>query len=257
MKKLAFSLLALAASAQMTLASTVLLDVDFQDGTLGGAVVSGTGVGRTVSVVDESTTPADPFGTTGNKSLAIIHESGSTGGAATARWDLSEQVTEAEVTFSFYAVKDSNDYTTPNGIVYLYRGSTIAMRIKFENGVITLGGATTDGGAYGVINISAPLAPNQAYDVKIAITDGRSFSVHIDDVLLSETGTGQSTFYLAPGISYVNRVTLANASSASTKSFVAFDDLKVTAIPEPSSVAMLTLAAGVGGLAFRRVIAKK
>lgn len=226
--------------------SQVLLDVNFRSDTPGQVPASATSIinasnGR-IHVVDAASTPADPFGGAGNRSLMI--EKVETGAVPTVRWDFS-QVSDGTVSASIYAPLNSDGFGS-SGALYLYNNDTLAIGILWAtNGKLSVMTRSSTTNSNEVIAMVSPLLIDEAADLQITFSEGR-FSLSINGQM-QESATGQTQFLLRGNQDTINNIRFAQSSTTTVNSRFFLNSFEVKAIPEPASAALLGVV-GIGGL---------
>lgn len=226
--------------AHMNVHAGVIWTQDFQTQTP-GAAPSGPGITqnsngstRLISVVDSTTNPADPFGPAGNLSLVLEKTSTGTTSSPNIYFNLPE-TTAGILTFNAYSYQSSPDWDNPLLTVYMNDGSNIGVFALFDinnSTVVPSSGARTATNAWAV---------NSVNRVKIEFFDNQTYSISINDILLSFPTIGTVVPYYGAATS-LDTLRIGIQDNARTEARVFVDNFVLTAVPEPGSVALLGIA---------------
>lgn len=251
-------------SASLALAT----DYDFQ-GLTAGSASSGSGItvfnsSSVVNVADATTSPADAFGGTGNKSLYL---SSTASGGAQAQLNLSASaITSGTLSFDLYVIGTGTtpglieiDLGTPNsGSSNSQRSASIAALQVWTNSATTTDSSLSPAGKFlgfmgGISGGSNLYTFNQTVLIgaknTISISwdaNANTYSVMLNGATVTQ-GTGPSitsTFTQTTEQNGVTAVRFTSSNASSTSYFI--DNISVvSSIPEPSTTASL-LGAAVG-----------
>ncbi len=222
-----------------------IIDEDFNNDTVGGNPTASSGASLG-TVVDSGSTPADPFGGSGNRSM-YINDGDNIG------WDAATGDAIANGTATFTTkIWMTEDATHTDGDFYLSLGSgtgymssgEMAVRMFFrDNDVLTVYDGTS---AVNIDNYGTDLDYNEIWNVKVDMNLGdNTWSLTINNHVMSDTVAGSTfDFYADNDINSV----YYNGTGSSGQNFL--DDVKV--IPEPGTMGLLGLAT-MGILLVRRL----
>lgn len=243
-----------------------VLHVDFLGDQTGqapsGGIISGASAGnRRVVVVDSSSSPVDPFGGSGNKSLLIEQKNG--GAPITARWNIpGASLTSGKVDFSAFSYVNADEgWGLSRGVFYMYdatpdSGNGLAFFMSWaENGRVTVTARdeadSTTNTSFRFDNkwkineenhVSVEFMPEHGVDVP-------SFRIWLNGELL--TYGQQDYLFLRVGTSKVDDVRFAHDNSQGTNSRIFINEFTVSQIPEPHTVV------GVVGVLFGIFLVRK
>lgn len=230
---------------------------DFQSQTPGSAP-SGTGIstiipaGAQVTVLDDETTVTDPFGPTGNHSLML--EKTENGPHPKAIFTFGQSYSAGVLTLDAYSFSNPS-LDAPLISITLYNGdagssSNIGAWLWLGGTGLTVQDGATARTAANVWDL------NQAGEIKVEFFTNSTFSVSIDDEMI--TIGGKTAFsYFRSSVTGADRVQISIGETARTKSRVFVDDLSLSvAIPEPGAVVLMGLAGGALFM-FSRKISRK
>ncbi|MFA6961407.1 MAG: hypothetical protein WC205_11700 [Opitutaceae bacterium] len=276
--KTALAKILLATCLPLSASLAFATDYDFQSQTAGAATTGGgiTVFGSPVTIASNGTSPVDAFGGASNKSLYL---SSTTSGGAQAQLSLSATaITAGTFSFDLYAVGTG---TTPglieidlgnpsSGSSSSQRSASIAALQVWTNDTATTDSSHTAAGNFlgfmgGISGGSNLFAFNQQALVgaKNTISISWDATANTYSVLLNGNTVTQgtssivSTFTQTTEQSGVTAVRFTSSNASSTSYFI--DNITiVSAIPEPSTAAILVSAAvGMVALCSRRWGAKR
>ncbi len=204
---------------------------------------------NTYSIVDGNSSPADPFGGAGNKSLRLYCDTTAGGGKdATARYKNAnnESVSgNGELTLKWYWVSGDSMVTLAGTTATENYVIALNLRVKYD-------GTIRDNIAG--VNLDQTMSQNTVYTLEVSFnTDDDTWTAKLNGTLLTHNG---STYVGDLGgsskdIESINKVMVeayVSYSAPSTPAESFFDDILL--VPEPATIGLLTL--GVIGLIKRR-----
>jgi hypothetical protein len=233
--------------------ATVFISEDFEGDTVGAAPANATfiqlaGANSLAIVVDDGSTPANPIGPAGNKSLLLRDRINTTDIRASFKGSLPDEgITQGKIAYQFHAVNAAGD-TIP--VVSMRAGlnddasggsridnSEAAFLLSFEaasNRIVIL-----EGGVSRILQQT--WAPNVLNNVAIEFDAvAQTWGASLNGVTLTKSdSSSQFSFWSAVGA--INQFDFVTGAGSNIQSTVFFDNLQVTGVPEPS-VASLTMA---------------
>ena len=235
------------------LQAALIITDDFQNDTVGQAPANAhiTGTNK-VEVVGNSSTPADPFGGSGNQSLVFE-------GGDDVDWSSgANAITTGIATFSTKFLMSTNSpydgsaYMTVQAGNNTIGGSFTSLESAAQF-YITEGGITVrDGAAWVAIdndfnNFNLGEVWNIAVDMNV---DNQTWTLTINDVVMSDTVVG-STFAFRNSITAINAVAFNGLNGRTQQVFV--DDIAL--VPEPATLGLFGVF-GIGIMLVRRIVTR-
>ncbi|MCC6424146.1 MAG: PEP-CTERM sorting domain-containing protein [Phycisphaerales bacterium] len=228
-------------------ASAAILSQNFEGDTPGGAPSGTLYTSGHIEVVDSSTNPVDPFAASGNHSLLV--EDNSDPNSANAVFSASGASTTGTFSFDFWSTKDGT-WTTPYfevriGNSTVQNGSDLGVWFAFNNSgnIVNYGGQGT---------LDQTLTHNASHTIVINYdTSTDKWSGTLDNVPLT-AGSGSITqfdFYTALASVQSFGFSAGYSTTTTVRGFV--DNLLVV-VPEPTTLSLLAVSAGLGLLRPRR-----
>jgi hypothetical protein len=206
--------------------------------------------GITVAVLDQTTSPVDPFRPSGNHSLMVEDASGASNGSSTAKADWWNATPDTGLTHGTFTGRFYTSEIGGTGSAYmslrlgtntLSTLDTVAFAFTVNGTSISFGGATLDN--TWVVGDPHNLVLNFAFG-----TDKITVSGTLDRNAL-KSGTTTQFLVLSPSVSSINAFEILAGSSSNSNSRVIADDVTL-AVPEPATMALLGL--GTLGVLMRR-----
>ncbi|MDR1284569.1 MAG: hypothetical protein LBK99_27720 [Opitutaceae bacterium] len=269
MKLQKFAVLAASFGVPLCLHAVTLATWDFESGTTGsapagaGVFVAGAGEANSVVIVGDSSTPADPFASSGNQSLYITRPSAGSTGQAVAQFSLPSDtgiLASGTISFDLYVVgNDSADGVieielgtlgTSDGSVTASerKNSVAALQFWTRSGSIRSYSGGIVAGNLSAFNQTLVLNAKNTVSISWDVTAG-TYAVSINGTALTKGAGGSvvNSFGVTTaqaGVSDV-RFTTNNANGAAFY----VDNLTIngTPIPEPGNVAALIAAVSIAG----------
>lgn len=235
----------------LSMQAQTLLQENFDGMTAGSAppvsgqitYVSGNNANRQILVVDGSTSPADPFGGSGNQSLMIEKTGAGTGTIPEINFSFSE-TNVGILTFDLYLYQSSPSFDTPTLSLYLYDGSDIGVLTAFTaNGTLV---ATPSGNK----SVSGTPSLNLAIPIKIEFFTNQTYNVTVNGTLLNFPGVGTNVPYYTNTATSFDKLRIGTVEANRTESRFFVDNVLLV-VPEPSTMTFLGLV-GMAGLFLRR-----
>jgi hypothetical protein len=220
----------------------------------GTTYLSAPGSTRAIVVDSSTTTPLDPFGGTGNKSL-LLEDNDSGQNSAVAFQGAVAGLNSGTFSATIYAA-NTTGFMTPQGTVRLgvsnaASTANIGPWLTFES---TFAQVVTPGGTLTLDNV---LTANTAYNLTLTFDAvAHTFSGTIgpadgssSPVALSDDSGDTTSFAFRSNVGPITSVFLGGGFVGRTGVRVFFDNVQVSEVPEPASLSLL----GLGGLlALRR-----
>jgi len=246
-----------------------LIDVDFDDDTTGGDPTStflqkgtdGSSEVHTIEVVDSASTPADPFGGTGNKSMMVRADSAGTApNHSYVTWYSDTSVTNETVTFSMSIYIDKNASGNFNQVIAVGNsgGGLIASnQTALDMTIVQTGGGgrfqVYDGNTFFSGGIDQTPGGTFGYNTVMELEAElnmvtQTFEMSINGTQLTHSG-GDKTFDFRNSIVEIDAAQVFQ-SAAVNEGQVFYDNVRLT-VPEPGSFLLLTLG-GLSLIARRR-----
>jgi hypothetical protein len=287
------TLLALAsaffASTALSFAATQTV-ADFQDQTAGQQPagpnvsflfpdrVAANGATNSIRIADSTTSPADPFGGAGNKSLYLKYEKNTAvagGEINSAQFALPGYTSAAPLasgtlSFDVWGIQPASgtgqqyfefSLTTATGDTANGRGASIAavqvsLTDTSSTGTVRIFNGTTQGSKATATTTTFPLGVKNTFAISWdAGTDSWSLKLNDETVMATISGSLVSSFVQPTnqaGASAV-RFTFGDPTNTSVGTAYFVDNITLTTVPEPAGVALVGSAiAALAALALRR-----
>ncbi|MBE2204968.1 MAG: PEP-CTERM sorting domain-containing protein [Chthoniobacterales bacterium] len=197
-----------------------------------------TGTNRTI-VTDAGTSPVDPFGGAGNKSL-MFEKTGTGSSSSPYFFATVPETTLGILTFDLYTVNDGGSFTTPIFTFYTYDGgnwSNIGAFVNiFATSITAFSGTTAK-------TASSVITANTANQVSLEFFANSTYTVKVNGSAVSFSGTTVLSYY-SGSASSIDRVRMGSQDTSNTKSRVFVDNIVL--VPEPGTCILL----GLAGMAF-------
>lgn len=255
-----------AARLPLAAGATVFLSEDFEGDAVGSAPANATfiqvaGASSRAIVVDDGSTPANPMGPAGNKSLLLRDRINNADIRASFKGSLPDAgITQGKINYQFHAINATGD-TIP--IVSMRAGlnddvtggtrienAEAAFLLSFEvtnNRIVIL-----EGGVSRILQQT--WSPNVLNQVAIDFdTVLQSWGATLNGVTLTKAdSSSQFSFWSAVGA--INQFDFVTGAGSNVQSTVFFDNLQIIGVPEPASATLAMLSGAVGlGLTRRKL----
>ena len=237
--------------------SAAYIDVDFENETVGDQpdsasyVSAPAGSGTRVVVVDDASTPANPLGSAGNKSL-LLEKSVGNGTAIAGFIGAAGGLTKGTLTLDFAAHGFDPAQQGPVYPDIQVGPSTNNANVTTKAIFLTHSGASfryqANGSVWVDFDQSLTTDVNHTLTIQFdTVTD--TWSAELDGTSLTSGGGATSTFAMNVAVDNIRSVTFAAGYSTNENTRFFVDNI-VMAVPEPASVGLL--AAGLVGFGLRR-----
>jgi len=247
---------------------------DFQDASyVPGTTAAGTGVstggltnGNVVSVVNSATTPVDPFGGAGNKSVYVHKASTSTDmpvfQLALPGYSTISSLASGSVSFDIYVEQLTNgrgsleiDLGTLGAVNANSRGSSLAA-FQINTSTATVPGSlsyfnnTTSGGSI----TTSPYVMSLNAVNNISVVWDAATKIYTISVNGTEVVSSAFTVASIAGFSSIRFTKVSDGSATDLNYFI--DNVVVSAVPEPGTVSLAFLALALCGVVLLKQGAK-